>query len=135
MTNYILHTTLPCQAAITKGLTSAGAERRVMLGLDLELKTPARALIIGGGPPLYVGKQAREIWIKLVTWLKQQGCEVHVVQEACGFGWESGGGRLAPAQTQRPVAWLHEVRPRSWDQRPRLPEPGSAKPWWPVRGC
>lgn len=88
MTNYTLHTTLPCQAAIIKGLTSAGAERRVMLGLDLELKTPAGALSLGGGTPLYLGKHPREVWTKVVGWLIQQGCEVHAVQEACGFGWE-----------------------------------------------
>jgi transposase len=88
MTTYILHKTLPCQAAIKKSLASAGAERRVMLGLDLELKTPAGALSIGGGTPLYLGKHPREVWTKLVDWLVQQGCKVHVVQEACGFGWE-----------------------------------------------
>lgn len=88
MTTYTLHSCIPCQAAINKALASAGAERRVALGLDLELATPACAITVGGGTPLYLGKQPRSVWIELVRWLVAQGCEVYAVQEACGFGWE-----------------------------------------------
>jgi transposase len=59
-----------------------------LVGIDLVLKTPAAALIFGGVTPLYLGKHAREVWLQLAAWLAKEGCEVHVVQEACGFGWE-----------------------------------------------
>lgn len=117
MTEYILHKSLPCQAAITKGLAHAGAERRIMLGIDLELKTPAGALVIGGGAALYLGKHAREIWVKLVRWLKEQGCEVHVVQEACGFGWDFHR-ELAAAGAQSVVVAPEEMNgKRKTDKR------------------
>uniref|UniRef100_UPI0005713347 hypothetical protein n=1 Tax=Verrucomicrobium sp. BvORR106 TaxID=1403819 RepID=UPI0005713347 len=88
MTTYTLHTPIPCHAAICKALHLAGQERRVTLGLDLELNTPAGALIVAGGQPLNLGKHPRSLWVELVGWLIKQGCEVHCVQEACGFGWE-----------------------------------------------
>jgi transposase len=88
MTTYTLHTPVPCHAAICKALNLAGQERRVTLGLDLELNTPAGALIVAGGQPLNLGKHPRSLWVELVGWLIKQGCEVHCVQEACGFGWE-----------------------------------------------
>lgn len=88
MTTYTLHSCIPCQAAITKALANAGTEKRVALGVDLELATPACAITVGGGTPLYLGKQLRSVWVELVRWLLAQGYEVYVVQEACGFGWE-----------------------------------------------
>ncbi|WP_050027247.1 IS110 family transposase [Verrucomicrobium sp. BvORR034] len=88
MTTYTLHTPIPCHAAICKALNLAGQERRVTLGLDLELNTPAGALIVAGGQPLNLDKHPRSLWVELVGWLIKQGCEVHCVQEACGFGWE-----------------------------------------------
>jgi transposase len=88
-----------------------------MLGVDLELKTPAGALMIGGGTPLYLGKHERAVWIHLATWLKQQGCEVHVVQEACGFGWEFHRQLEAAGVTSRVVAPQEMNGKRKTDKR------------------
>lgn len=88
-----------------------------MLGLDLELKTPAGALSIGGGTPLYLGKHSREVWTKLVGWLIQQGCEVHAVQEACGFGWEFHRQLEAAGARSRVVAPQEMSGKRKTDKR------------------
>ena len=87
MTTYVLHNKLPNQAAISKALQQAGVERRLCIGLDIEQATPAGAIVIGGGESLYLGKHPRGTWLALARWLIEQGCGVHVVQEACGFGW------------------------------------------------
>lgn len=88
MTTYILHTSIPCQAAIEQALKQSGEQRLVCLGLDIELHTPCAAIIIAGGKALNLGKHPRETWLSLVRWLRQRGCEVHALQEACGFGWK-----------------------------------------------
>jgi transposase len=71
-----------------KALATAGTQPCVCLGLDLELRGAQGAAIIGGGTPLDLGKHARADWLALVRWLVAQGCAVHVVEEACGFGWQ-----------------------------------------------
>lgn len=71
-----------------KALAGAGSRPCVCLGLDLELHGAMGAAIIGGGTPLDLGKQARAEWLQLVRCVLSQGCDVHVVQEACGFGWQ-----------------------------------------------
>ena len=116
-TPYTLHTVPPCHAAITKALANAGSEKRVTLGLDLELATPAGALIIGGAAPLYLGKHPRSLWIELVRWLKAQGCEVHAVQEACGFGWKFHKDLQAAGADSRVVAPQELSGKRKTDKR------------------
>jgi len=37
---------------------------------------------------LDLGKHSREGWLEVVRWLCAQACTVHVVEEACGFGWQ-----------------------------------------------
>ncbi len=79
---------IPCQSAISKALEQAGAAPDITLGLDIELATPAGAIIIGGGTPLDLGKHSRGTWLALVKWLNERDAAVHVSQEACGFGWQ-----------------------------------------------
>lgn len=117
MTPYILHTTLPCQAAITKALLNVGEHPVCTLGLDLELAAPAGAVIIGGGTPLYLGKHPRAVWVSLVQWLVAQGCVVHAAQEACGFGWEFDRRLGAAGACSKVVAPQEMCGKRKTDQR------------------
>jgi transposase len=78
---------IPCQHALSKALEQAGTQPVIALGLDIELATPAGAIIIGGGTPLDLGKHPRPVWLALVRWLRERHATVHVSQEACGFGW------------------------------------------------
>jgi len=91
MKDYELKSTapaIPCQHALIKALEHAGEQPVITLGLDIELATPAGAIIIGGGTPLDLGKHARPVWLALVRWLRERHATVHVCQEACGFGWQ-----------------------------------------------
>lgn len=117
MKTYIVSETVPCQQAIAKALLQAGAEKRVMLGLDLEHAGGAGALMIGGGTPLYLGKHARGRWMALVGWLVSQGTEVHVAQEACGFGWEFHRQLQAAGALSRVVAPQEMSGKRKTDRR------------------
>jgi transposase len=90
MKDYELKSTppaIPCQSALSKAIEAAGAQPVITLGLDIELATPAGAIIIGGGTPLDLGKHPRATWLALVRWLRERQATVHVAQEACGFGW------------------------------------------------
>lgn len=88
MKTYTLQQNLPCQALIQRALENAGSAPAVCLGLDMELHLAAGAVIIGGGTAIDLGKHSREVWTALVRHLLEHpGVTVHVVQEACGFGW------------------------------------------------
>jgi transposase len=65
-----------------------GERAVITLGLDIELATPAGAIIIGGGNPIDLGKHPRTTWLALVKWLRERHATIHAAQEACGFGWQ-----------------------------------------------
>lgn len=71
-----------------RALAAAGTRPCVYLGLDLELHGAQGAAVVGGGTPLDLGKHTRADWLGLVRWIVEQNCAVHVVEEACGFGWQ-----------------------------------------------
>ena len=95
---------IPCQAAISKALEHAGTQPVITIGLDIELATPAGAIIIGGGTPLDLGKHPRTTWLALVRWLRERHATVHVAQEACGFGWQFHRDLEAAGATSQVVA-------------------------------
>lgn len=88
MEAYTLTPTPPLVAAIKKALAQAGDALGVFLGLNLELHGAQGAALVGGGTPLDLSKQTRGDWLALVRWLVEKGGRVHVVEEACGFGWQ-----------------------------------------------
>jgi transposase len=88
MKTYSLSTTPPLIQAMQTILVHAGEAPCVCLGLDLELHGAQGAAVIGGGTPRDLGKHPRADWLALARWLIGQRCEVHVIEEACGFGWQ-----------------------------------------------
>lgn len=85
--NYDLKVTIPCESVLLKQIANAGPQPLVCLGLDVELVGAAGSIVVGGGTPFNLSKHPRATWIALASWLVERGCRVHVVQEACGFGW------------------------------------------------